>query len=281
VDPHECLYEPAAPDAVLCVGDGKTLYIGSLDYVDWHSHGAPVFISGMAGNFRLRCPDGEWLSCRAAVVPAGARHALDLGGDPLAVFYPEPNVAGLCNLARLGREWKVRGQILVGQRPELGIFRELYENRFSLEFAGEALDHLVGFMREDDGPPALDPRIARVVEWLGTNPADLTSVGKLAQAQALSVSRFLHLFTRDIGVPFRRFRIWNRLRAAARVALTGRSLTEAAHSAGFTDSAHFARLHRETFGVTPSYMFRKLARVGNISRPKSNGASARQAGSAC
>lgn len=61
MDRDECLYEPAAPDAVLCVGSGKTLYVGSLDYVDWHFHGAPVFIAGMTGDFRLHCPDGEWL----------------------------------------------------------------------------------------------------------------------------------------------------------------------------------------------------------------------------
>ncbi|MEO8165419.1 MAG: hypothetical protein ABI619_08480 [Betaproteobacteria bacterium] len=29
------LYEPAAPDALLCVGGGKTLYIGSRELVDW------------------------------------------------------------------------------------------------------------------------------------------------------------------------------------------------------------------------------------------------------
>lgn len=202
------------------------------------------------------------------MIPAGVRHALDLGGDPLAVFYPEPSVADLSNLARLGHAWNVRGQILVGQRPEIGILRELYENRRSLEFAEEALDDLVGFMQTDRGPPALDPRLARVIGWLATNPADLTSVGKLAEAQGLSVSRFLHLFSREIGVPFRRFRIWNRLRAASQLALAGCSLTDAAHSAGFTNSAHFARLHREMFGVTPSYTFRKLARVGNITSPK-------------
>jgi AraC-like DNA-binding protein len=49
-----------------------------------------------------------------------------------------------------------------------------------------------------------------------------------------------------------------------RIALTGSSLTEAAVEAGFTDSAHFARLFRATFGVTPSYVFRKVARAGNI-----------------
>ena len=35
------LYEPAAPDALLCVGGGKTLYVGSLEQVGWHLHGTP------------------------------------------------------------------------------------------------------------------------------------------------------------------------------------------------------------------------------------------------
>jgi hypothetical protein len=37
---QERLNERAAPDAVLAVGAGKTLYIGSLDRVGWHAHGA-------------------------------------------------------------------------------------------------------------------------------------------------------------------------------------------------------------------------------------------------
>jgi|SRR6185503_1664204 len=66
-DLTECLYEPAAPDATLWVGGGKTLYVGSLGAVDWHCHGVAVFIAGLTGNFRLGLSDGQWLSCRAAV----------------------------------------------------------------------------------------------------------------------------------------------------------------------------------------------------------------------
>jgi AraC-like DNA-binding protein len=258
------LNEPAAADAMLCVGDGKTLYIGTLDYVDWHLHGAPVFIAGVAGTFRLRGPGGEWRSCRAAVIPAGVRHALDLGGDPLAVFYPEPHIADRLSLSGLGASWDFHEGMLVGQRPQVGAFRELYEHRDSLDFAGEALDQLVDHVRGRREPPRLDVRLKRVIEQLDLAPDDLTTASQHAQAQGLSASRFMHLFSEEIGVPFRRYRIWNRLRAAMRIVLTGSSLTEAAVEAGFTDSAHFARLFRATFGVTQSYVFRKVARAGNI-----------------
>lgn len=257
----QSLYEPAAPDALLCVGGGKTLYVGTLEQVGWHLHGAPVFIAGVCGNFRLRMPSGEWTVCRSAIIPAGARHALDLGGEPLAVFYPEPNVAGLAALTRLGRGWDEHEQILLGRRPELGAFRELYENAASVHWSGEALDGLLGFALRHEGGNTLDPRLSRVVEFLDEHPDDLTGAAALALAQGLSVSRFLHLFSEQIGVPFRRYRIWNRIRAAMRLALGGATFTDAAIGAGFSDSAHFAHCFRETFGVTPSYVFGKIARA--------------------
>lgn len=261
---NDGLYDPAAPDAVLCVGSGKTLYIGSLDEVGWHLHGAPVFIAGVHGSFRLRLPGGDWTACRAAVIPAGVRHALDLGGDPLAAFYPEPDVASLSALTRLGRGWDERQQILLGRQPALAAFRELYDDAASVEFSGEALDDLLGFALRRDGNPTLDPRLGRIVRFLDEHPYDLTGAATLAHAQGLSVSRFLHLFSEQIGVPFRRYRIWNRVRAAMKLALGGSSFTDAAAGAGFTDSAHFARCFRETFGVTPSYVFARIARAGAL-----------------
>jgi AraC-like DNA-binding protein len=258
------LHEPAAPDALLCVGAGKTLYVGSLEHVGWHLHGAPVIIAGLAGTFRLRLPGGEWTQCRSAVIPAGVRHALDLGGDPLAVFYPEPNVAGLGALASLGRHWSERERILLGMAPAPGLLRDLYEHPASLDWGGEALDDLVGHARRGCEEAPLDARLARVVAFLDGQPEDLTRAARIAREQGLSESRFLHLFSERIGVPFRRYRIWNRVRAAMRLALGGSSFTEAALGAGFADSAHFARCFRETFGVTPSYVFGKIARAGAL-----------------
>jgi AraC-like DNA-binding protein len=269
---HGRLYERAARDAILCVGAGKTLYIGSLDRLDWHSHGVPALIAGMAGAFRLGCPLGHWHVCRAAIIPAGVGHALELDGEPLAAFYPEPLVANLAGLVRLGSGWDACGRILMSDRAELGVFRELYEVQSAPAFADAALDALVGRAQARDGPPALDRRLARVLAWLDGTPDDLTPVATLATAAGLSTSRFLHLFGEQIGVPFRRYRIWNRLRAASRLALAGQSLTAAAHAAGFTDSAHFARLHRATFGVSASATFARVGRFGSLgdARPPSH-----------
>jgi len=254
------LNKPAAPDATLFVGAGVTLYAGTLDDLDWHLHGAPVFVAGMTGNFRLRLPDGEWAACRAAIVPAGVRHALELGGDPVAVFYPEPTIADVSHLTRLGGGWDDRHSILFTSGAELGIFRDIYEDRGSPGYVDEAIKDLVRFLRKRQSEPSLDPRIARVIERLRRQPEDLTAVASLSADSGLSVSRFLHLFSSEIGIPFRRYRIWNRVRAALAMMLAGQNLTAAALNAGFSDSSHFARLHRQTFGVAASCTFRRIAR---------------------
>ena len=53
----------------------------------------------------------------------------------------------------------------------------------------------------------------------------------------------------------RRYILWQRLWRAVELALKGATLTEAAHAAGLSDSAHLSRAFRETFGVTPSFLF--------------------------
>jgi AraC-like DNA-binding protein len=219
-----------------------------------------VFVTGIDGRFDLRLPNGEWVSCRAAIIPAGVRHALDVKGRPLAVFYPEPHIGNFTHLIRLGFGWQVREKILFSDKAEINAFRDLYDRRSDFDFANDGIADLLGFAGASDQHSPVDPRILRVIQQLDAHPADLTSVMKLAAAEGLSGSRFQHLFSEQIGVPFRRFRIWNRLRAALRGALNGQSLTEAAHSAGFSDLAHFARLHQDTFGVTATSTLRRVTR---------------------
>ena len=97
----------------------------------------------------------------------------------------------------------------------------------------------------------IDVRISRSVETLQAATAAV-SVSEAAESAGLSASRFQHLFTREVGVPFRRYRAWHRLRVAIREVAGGSSLTTAAHAAGFADQAHFTRVFRRTFGAPPS-----------------------------
>lgn len=82
------------------------------------------------------------------------------------------------------------------------------------------------------------------------------TLAALSKAVHLSPSRLVHRFREATGVPLRRYVLWCRLRAAADAAMRRSNLTEAAHLAGFADSAHLTRTFRAMFGVAPSLLFK-------------------------
>ena len=70
--------------------------------------------------------------------------------------------------------------------------------------------------------------------------------GKLA----LSESRFLHLFSEEMEIAWRPYLLWRRMMCAVQAIKNSRTATEAAHLAGFSDSAHLSRTFRRNFGMS-------------------------------
>lgn len=105
-------------------------------------------------------------------------------------------------------------------------------------------------------PPAADVLDVRLVaalafieRVLGLGPVPLQMV---ATQSGLSTDRFRHLFADQVGLPYKRYILWRRLRLATTHLMDGQGVTTAAHAAGFSDAAHFARTLKSTFGVTAS-----------------------------
>lgn len=237
---------------------GRALFVGPLGRNAPHAHSVPVYLAGVYGSFRLRIAGGAWTHGCTAVVPAGVSYEFDMGGAPLAVLYLEPSEAGASALVPLAGDTREQGGALIGTRGEVASFRALYEARDGALWAGAALDDLLSYTkgRERRG---LDPRIARAVSALGIEGVAYP-VAAAARAVGLSPSRFQHLFAAEVGVPFRRFRVWQRLRRAIREIAAGSSFTAAAHAAGFSDQAHFARAFRQAFGAPASPTLRRVRR---------------------
>jgi AraC-like DNA-binding protein len=82
--------------------------------------------------------------------------------------------------------------------------------------------------------------------------ADDVRLEVLAARVGLSASRLSHLFGAEVGLPLRPYILWLRLLRAAESLRQGSTLTDAAHVAGFTDSAHLSHVFRRMFGLSPS-----------------------------
>lgn len=97
-----------------------------------------------------------------------------------------------------------------------------------------------------------DARIARVVHAIERRPDAFGRLQDAATLACLSPSRFRARFDAELGLPFRRYRLWRRMAAVMRTVAAGGTLTEAAHAAGFSSSAHLSSTFKRMFGLTAS-----------------------------
>lgn len=111
----------------------------------------------------------------------------------------------------------------------------------------------------------LDHRIQRVVDAIVDAPQQELSAVDAAARCHLSVSRFLHLFRDEVGMPFRRFRAWRRARSVLHVVNQPVNLTHVALDAGYPDATHFCHTIRQFYGLRPRDLFsgsRRLQMLG-------------------
>src|SRR5680860_833809 len=242
------------------VGKGRALSCGPLQHLEAHGYGAPVLHGGIYGPFKMKLGDGAWQPHRVAVVPPGLRHALDLAGGvhgKLFVDIDSPSAGAF------RRRFPYRKGV-VGAFNDAEIvadFQWVFEENPRQPEVEQRLDRLLP-AREDDS--LIDPRIQKIVALIREEPDRNHTQAELGAALGLSPSRVLHLFSEQIGVPYRRYRMWKRLWLSAERLHASDSMTTAAMESGFADATHFSHAFRDTFGVNPAPVFRKIERFERL-----------------
>lgn len=157
-------------------------------------------------------------------------------------------------------------------RENEGIFVSLREEQELFETVGRVLSsddsdaELLDLLNRipplaDIETKIADFRIQKVVELITTKPDEDHSAREFAELVGMSVSNLEHQFKKEVGISFHSFRTWFRLKLSVYSLLHGMNHTDAAHRAGFFDSAHFTRTFRATFGLPPSQIFRNSRRL--------------------
>jgi AraC family transcriptional regulator len=238
------------------VWEGASLWVlhappgQSYPRTDFHSHHVIQVSLALSGEVHFDGDAGHVSGVAVAVAP-DAPHAFR-GTGLVAHLFIAPD-------GQAGREL-VRGLFAGGPIAHVPV-RMLGElpSRLERQFvrAGRTDDELRALGRELVARLAgvrvrsepVDRRVTKLVAWLGARLDRAVSLGDAASVVGLSEGRTRHLFVEHTGLSFRTYVLWLRLVRAVEMFAVGASLTEAAHGAGFADSAHLSRTFRRMFGI--------------------------------
>lgn len=225
---------------------GLLAYYGSVLDNDWHQHNA----------LQIIWPDLECcveisgaiaIDQQAVVINSAVKHKLTMVKGWILLIEPQSSI----------------GEALlkiIQQKPHHEIVNL---EAFQQQNSDLDIDQLAGLWQALNidcellnGNPRLDPRILSLQQKLNTCLAgecikpDHWRASTIADELNLSESRFLHLFKAEMNIAWRPYLLWRRLLCAINSLQRGLSATEAAHVAGFSDSAHLSRTFRNNFGMT-------------------------------
>ena len=228
---------------------GWLLYDGPIAATSAHAHHAFQII--LASEQPVELVSGtESMAVDVAAIPADAPHAFASPAPRAVILYIAPESrAGRHLMARLAGASPIANWVDVA-RPLRGIARDAVDGwDEARRIHDTVLERLVP---SDHRARPWPPAVQRMVALLPMRLDSELRLGKLAKELELSESRLAHLTSEYLGIPFRPYVLWLRLERAATEIARGRTLTEAAHHAGFADGAHLSRVFRRMFGIAPS-----------------------------
>lgn len=242
-------------EALLYLFDHQFLFLGKLQDNSEHKHHAVQLIVGLDGPVTLKF-DSSIKSCHGVLIAPDTSHHV-IGSQIAQLHLLIDNESATAK--KLREKYFQEGNVAVfndshaQQLRKRVISCDIYELSCSdtSSLVIELLDTLLD-LQSSAVKKTHDPRIQNALEILYKSSLEQIAAADIARQVCLSESRFIHLFSEEVGIPFRKYILWLRINRAIQDTVSGMSLTEAAYSAGFADSAHLSRTFRSMFGITLS-----------------------------
>lgn len=241
----------------IVVWEGASLWLLTAQRMqagtDFHAHHAIQITIALDGGFTLRSADRSSHGPVTALA-ADLRHDFQAASGSVAFLFVAPESDQ--GRAITGRWFAQEAMTEIAAEPTapyISGLRELFAKaRPDAEIAeyGRALVAVLAGRPAAD--QSLDPRVVAMIAHIQRNLESRITLNRVAASVHLSPSRARHLFALSTGLPLKTFVLWQRLQRAVERYGAGCPLTEAAHDAGFADSAHLSRTFRKTFGIAAS-----------------------------
>ncbi|NNH70411.1 helix-turn-helix transcriptional regulator [Nocardia uniformis] len=223
---------------------GLMVLSGEIGTAGTHAHHTVQIMLARRGEFVLADGRGARRRTHAVIVPPDRAHAVVEGAPDGMLVHVDPESGAGRRLTEIFSEsddiarWCAAGAAIADDSEWF------QDGRFRAVVAAAPAPHR---------HPAVTRALALLPGRLDAGPLRLAD---LARDVELSESRLAHLFSADVGLPFRPYVRWLRLQRATELVAAGNTLTAAAHGAGFADSSHLNRVCHRTFGSAPSELNR-------------------------
>jgi len=249
--------------ALLYLWQLRTLYIGDFESTTL-TQGAASILSCVDGEIEIWTKDREdSTKTRLALIPAGMTFSVETFGQNIVSCYLDPvgSDFSLCQAVMTSE----KDGIFFNSKNEdsqIKAFQKIYEEQLGPDETYQVLVDSVFPDAETVGlMHPVDERIQKVIVNIQMDTASNHSNKYLAEQVGLSDVHLRRLFKNTTGIPIRRYRLWHRLFITATIMAKGRTLTDAALEAGFSDSSHFNHVFKSMLGVKPSSVLNRSSNV--------------------
>lgn len=217
-------------------GESWACYRGVSAHNSLHEHAAIQIVFAHLGDAVITDSVGVEHRGKAVIIRPLVSHALASDSE-VTIIYIEPQSP----LAFKVADCICDADITIMEDPNFLEFvanepLDVWEARISRSFSDKAIQ--------------IDERLNNALALLAREPGSLR-IEDAAIKVGLSHSRLRALAGQQLGLPLSTWLIWRKLESAAQALGRGLSLAEAAAFGGFADQAHFARVMRRMFGITP------------------------------
>ena len=224
---------------------------------EWHEHHAHQLALALEGEFRFRTEaQGPWTVFDAAVVASHCSHEFELDGATMAHLFVEPESCEGRALSQRYGAHRVSALPHPDAQRAVAMLQDAFRGNADADamklVARAAVATLAGTELTTPATRVGEARIARSLDYIRSRIRAPLTLADAASAASLSPSHFRHRFVAETGTSFRAYVLWLRINVAIEAAMAGASWTEAAHEAGFADSAHLSRTHKRMFGIEPT-----------------------------